>query len=254
MKQIIYVLIGGGVLTSCFPTSMITTPEPVKEKVITYDYSPPESSGADTVTTSLILLDPKYAEELEAYSQPMFTKFIKSMGDDFEELLVAKGYTLRGPYATYDEIVYSDKSETDLMLETEIKFDYEWDSDAVKYTRHVSLQGVTTGYTYWIEGNLHLGGKINLVIKESLTQEKLWVKSIPLTSKSIHILTDRYRVNNASEANAALSKDVQYKNAVYEALDEYYQNALQTAWNHLDPRELSPLRKQVQELRKKKGY
>jgi TRAP-type C4-dicarboxylate transport system substrate-binding protein len=47
---------------------------------------------------------------------------------------------------------------------------------------------------------------------------------------------------------------VGYKNAVYKALDDYYQKALKTAWNHLEPKELEALKKQVKDLRKKKGY
>ena len=253
-KTLVLMSIGVGMLTACFPPSLITTPEPVSEKVINYDFTPPESSGSDTVSTSLILLNPKYASELKAYGQPMFQKFIKNMGVDFEEMMVAKGYSLRGPYNTYDEIVYSDKSETDLLLETEITFHYEWGNEAMKYKRHVGYGGAITGYTYWIDGNLNLGGKVNLVIKESLTQEKLWVKSISLANKQILIQTDRHRVSSQNEAEVALANDVHYKNALYEALDEYYQNALKTAWNHLDPRELEPLKKQVKELRKKKGY
>lgn len=252
-KTIVLMSFGIGTLTACFAPSLITTPEPVAEKVINYDFKPPETKN-DSVDISLILLNPKFAEVFEAQKQIMFTKFIDNMGDDFEEMLVAKGYSLRGPYDTYDEIVYSDKSETDLLLETEIKFDYEWGTDAVLYKRHVGYGGTITGYTYWIDGNLNLGGKINLVIKESLTQEKLWVKSIPLTVMEIPIQSERHRVSSQSEANIALANDVHYKNAIYEALDKQYQKALKTAWNHLDPRELEPLKKQVKELRKKKGY
>ena len=247
-----YVLLTG-ILTSCFPPSVLTTPPPVEEKKINYDFTPPEQA-TEKVDIALILLNPNYASGFEQESQVMFTNFIDNMTLDFEEMLIAKGYSIRGPYATYDEIVYSDKSETDLMLGVEIDFSYEWDQGASNSKRMVGYGGVTTGYSYQIDGNLNLGGKINLVIKEALTQEKLWVKSIKLQDKKVLIQTAKYKVKSQTEGEQAIANDPQYKNVMYETLDDYYQNALKTAWNHLDPRELTPLKKQVEELRKKKGY
>jgi hypothetical protein len=176
------------------------------------------------------------------------------MGADFEEMLVAKGYSIRGPYDTYDEIVYADKNETDLLLESSIDFTYEWSSEALKKYRYHGGNYIAPFTRLQINGDLHLGGKVNLVIKEAITQEKLWVKSIPLVDKAIPVLTSTYKGGTTKEALAMVLQDVGYKNAVYKALDDYYQKALKTAWNHLEPKELEALKKQVRDLRKKKGY
>ncbi|NVK64170.1 MAG: hypothetical protein HWE22_06255 [Flavobacteriales bacterium] len=240
-------------LASCFPSSLITTPEPVIAKIIEYDFVPP-SKAEEKTDLSLIILNPEYAKGFEYEKQSMFVNFIDNMGVDFEEMLIAKGYSLRGPFDTYDEIVYADKSETDLMLKIEIDFSYEWAYDAIKDKPLYGYKGSLSGYSFQRDGNLSIGGKINLTIKESLTQEKLWVKSIKLDKKNVGIHTARYRVQNKQEGMNAIASDPQYVTVMYEALDSYYQKALKTAWNHLEPAELEPLKTQVKDLRSKKGY
>lgn len=241
-----------GILTSCFPTSLITSPEPVEKVVIEYDYTPPEVS-TEKVDISLIMLNPEYANGFQYEGQEMFENFIDNMGNDFEEMLIAKGYSLRGPYDSYDEIVYSDKSETDLMLSVEIDFSSEFGTKVTKRNR-TNLNSQIIGYTYEYIGDLNIGGKINLTIKESLTQEKLWLKSIKLDAKKLDIHTARYRVNSDTEGINAIVNDPQYVTTIYKALDDYYHKALKTAWNHLEPEELESLKTQVKELREKKGY
>ena len=81
-----------------------------------------------------------------------------------------------------------------------------------------------------------------------MTKEKLWVKSIKLSDKTITVRTKKH--GNLS----GVSNDPGYLNPMTIALDEYYQQSLKTAWNQLEPQELRTLKKQVQELRAKKGY
>lgn len=42
------------------------------------------------------------------------------MGNDFEKLLTAKGFTIRGPFRSRDEMVYNDKRNSDFVLQVEI--------------------------------------------------------------------------------------------------------------------------------------
>jgi hypothetical protein len=238
-------------LSSCFPTSMISTPAPIEKQIIEYDFTPPEVS--EKVDLSLILLNPQYASGFEYEKQEMFGNFMDNMANDFEEMLIAKGYSLRGPYDTYDEIVYADKTETDLMLSVEIDFSHQWETDIARRTRR-NFSNQFIGYSYEYNGNVNIGGKINLTIKESLTQEKLWLKSIKLDAKKIAIQTARYNARSDAQGVNAIMNDPQYVTAMYQALDDYYQKALKTAWNHLEPQELEVLTSQVKELREKKGY
>jgi hypothetical protein len=199
-------------------------------------------------------LKPSYAEAFEGEKERLFRKFIDNMEGDFEEMLVAKGYSIRGPYDSYDEIVFSDKTETDLLLETDINFSYEWSAGALRVKKGYKGTYVSNPNTYFIDGRLAIGGKINLVIKESLTQEKLWIRSISLEEKMIPIKTAEYKGHAYEEVMGAIGEDVGLHNPLYLALNEYYQKSLKTAWNHLDPNELTLLKSQVKELRKKKGY
>lgn len=246
MKNIIFTVVFLSLLlTSCGTTQTAT----VQREVKNFDWTPPTSAPPKSSDLSIILLRPNYAEGFKDSNEPVFKKFAKNMGNDFEEMLVAKGYSLRGPYDSYDEIVFSDKSETDLMLAVTIDFNSELSNGALKKSISLGAAALgTTAYKYFLDGQIYLGGKINLTIYESMTKEKLWVKSIKLSDKTITVRTKKH--DNAT----GIVNDPGYLNPISIALDEYYQQSLKTAWNQLEPQELIALKKQVKELRAKKGY
>lgn len=232
-------------LTSCGTTQTTT----VQREVKNFDWTPPTNAPSKSSDLSVILLRPNYAKGFKDSNEPLFKKFAKNMGDDFEEMLIAKGYSLRGPYDSYDEIVFSDKSETDLMLAVTIDFNSEISNGALKKSASIGAAALgVSAYKYYLNGQIYLGGKINLVIYESMTKEKLWVKSIKLSDKTVTVRTKKHDNLNG------VSNDPGYLNPMTIALDEYYQQSLKTAWNQLEPQELRTLKKQVKELRAKKGY
>lgn len=231
-----------------------TEPEPqVKEIRINYDFQPPETN-TDNVDIAFLFINPIYAKEFEEQNAPMYADFVKNMAIDFEEMLIAKGYSIRGPFATLDEIVFSDKTETDLLLEVEIDMNQSWSEAAFK--RKLGYKGtyIQSQDKYYLDGSLFLSGKLNLVIKEALTQEKLWVKSVPMVDKTIRVKTKEYEASDQQQGYYKVLNDISYKNSVYSALNDCYQKAMLTAWNHMNPDELKVLKNQVKVLREKKGY
>ncbi len=61
------------------------------------------------------------------------------MGVDFEELLIAKGYSIRGPFSSYDEVVFRDKQDSDLLMEVEINFNVEAGQGALKNLSSIKI-------------------------------------------------------------------------------------------------------------------
>jgi uncharacterized protein YbaP (TraB family) len=108
-----------------------------------------------------------------------------------------------------------------------------------------------TEYSY--SGFYVLSGKINLVVAEPITKEKLWAKSIPLKQKQINI-APYYRTTRQLDYSTAFTRDAGVMNPMIEALEDYYKQIFTTAWVHLDPSELAALKKEVMEIREKKKY
>lgn len=52
----------------------------------------------------------------------------------------------------------------------------------------------------------------------------------------------------------AVEANAEFISSVLCALEDFYSATLLNAWNHLDPQELTPLKKQVNEIRVKKKY
>ncbi len=220
-------------------------------KVATYDYTPPTTLLSKSSKVALLLLHPQYARNFKYSGIDVFSTFSKSMVADFNELLIAKGYSVRGPYEIYDAVVYSDKKETDLMLEVEI--DLNVNTTNALWTSELMYGYPQSRYVYKLNGNIVLSGKVNLTASEPLTREKLWAKSIPLAQQDIGVASEAtYDLPNNWEL--AFRKDPGIINPITNVLEGMYKSVFATAWGNLDPNELEPLKKQVDEIREKKKY
>ena len=217
-------------------------------KVPSYSFLPPSTSAVGSAKISFLFIQPKYAPTFEYSSVKVFYEFSKSMSADINQALTARGYTVRGPYDTYDEVVYSDRKETDLLLQIDIS--PEVDLSNVQCHRHVYMYGNVQQFYYTYEGTLILSGKVNLTASETMTREKLWAKSIPLEQKSIEIATE-HKYASTHEFVKAMTNDAGVVNPVVDVMQDFYKTVLQTAWNHLDPQELNALKTQVDEIRAK---
>ncbi|HVZ26709.1 MAG TPA: hypothetical protein VG842_11665 [Sediminibacterium sp.] len=232
-------------------------PPPVPTiKAPLYDYTPPSTAPAKSAQVVFLLVDPAYQEKFQYSSYKIFSDFSKAMSADYNESLTAKGYSVRGPFDYYDAVVYNDKKESDLLLQVEIDFDINpanitWSSVPVYVSGKGRYAVYRTEYKY--SGFFILSGKVNLVAAEPLTKEKLWAKSIPLKQKQVYIAPVYYS-DRMNSFNVGFSRDPGVINPMIEALEDYYKQIFATSWNHLDPNELAPLKKEVLEIREKKKY
>jgi len=227
-------------------------------KVGNYDFTPPFTDSAKSSKIAFALINPSFAPTFMWYNIDPFKKFCTSMGADFEELVIARGYSIRGPFASQGDMVYSDKSETDLALEPIIDISLDYSNlkcNTVKHY-HFGLYGTSYyTYTYTYSGNLIIGGSINLTASETQTMEKLWKKNITLTSQTITIAsTKEYNDCSVSTLVADVFGDPGVNNPIVTVLESYYQTIMNTAWKHLDPLEMATLKPQVDKIRAKKTY
>ncbi len=221
----------------------------IKLLILVYDWTPPSIAPARSAEVTLVLISPNYMKGFEEANEPTFRKFRENMATDFEELLVARGYSIRGPFNSYDEIVFRDKQDADLIMEVEINFNMEAVQGTLK--ARPDFGAAMLGQRrdkYFLDGELLLDGKINIMLKEPSTQEKLWIKSVPLQNLRINARTAKYSTIKG------LFKDSNLLNSLEAALDKSYQSAMNLAWKYLEPEELRQLKAQVKAIRKKKTY
>jgi len=87
----------------CAGMKKATTPLVVPE----FDFSPPSPVAPGSTEIKMGLIEPIYSGIFLYPNKPPFTQFRKNMGNDFEEILTARGYILKGPYEAYDLMTYS---------------------------------------------------------------------------------------------------------------------------------------------------
>jgi hypothetical protein len=178
------------------------------------------------------------------------------MTGDLNESLTAKGYTVRGPFENYDVALYTDKVESDLLLNVQIDFDLNdqniaWTGSEIQVSGKKKSAVFNT--LYKLNGFFVLSGKLNLSLSEPITKEKIWVKSIPLKQSKINIVsTGTYKI--LRDYSAAFEKEPSFSNPFVTIMQDYYKEILDLAWTNLDPNELASLKKYTKEIREKKKY
>lgn len=123
---------------------------------------------------------------------PLFERFSSSMAGDFAEILTARGYSIRGPFRTYDEMTFPDKEGSNLVLTATV--DIAYDTSQIKPVAVGSGIGVvdaidallgtdtSSDSRFRIEGTVHVEGRMTLIVAESITYEKMWTKSVDIQS------------------------------------------------------------------------
>jgi len=137
------------------------------------------------------------------------------------------------------------------MLQIEIALDV--DESNVYRKAHQTGFGQYISYYYTFYGSIILSGKVNLIASEPMTREKLWSKSIPLEQQKIDVASI-LKYDNPNAFNIALAQDPGIANPIVDVLEQFYKSVFSTAWNHLDPQELTSLKTQVDEIRAKSNF
>jgi hypothetical protein len=236
-----WILVGTALalLTSCTSTG-------VQRHAPRFDYSPPRDAKPAAANVTFAVVGANYPELI-----PLFHQFGENISQDFFEILTARGYTVRGPFQTYDDITYTDKKGSDLILIPELQINgdasgLKWDQS---FTAALFGQRGFTG-----EGNLVISGRVNLVVAESLSREKMWTKSVEIPPITIPVGATHMYTSPGIPVQVLLEREDVLYNGVAKALETQYNAILQRAYQYLDPDEMQIVKKQAQEIRSRKVY
>ncbi len=226
-------------------TSSVTQRIPAK-----FDYSPPSREQVGSANLTIALIKPRFVDKngtQPQYLTPPFNDMAISMGNDFEELLSAKGFTMRGPFGSRDEMVYNDKLNSSFALEINIDLNSSQYNRKYKYSPGM---GVIISAGYKMSGDVILGGDLIITASSPQYGEKIWKKNITL-EKLIFSYEGSLKWGNEPSLEDELKRDNVVYNAFAKELEKYYQTAMKLAWQQIEVAEMKNVSEQAKKADKK---
>ena len=177
----------------------VATEPPIPREMIVFDYTPIGEATAGSSEVTFAVVGTQVGSGIRIPENSLLADFANNMTKDFMEILTARGFGVRGPFNTYDEMLFPDKKDSDLILTAE--FGISLDTSAVRFE--------PLGEYYWhVVGPVEVKGYIYLLISESLTNEKMWSKKVPITP-----FTVRYVLPTRSGSNVIAKQNMKYWSA-----------------------------------------
>lgn len=180
-----------GILTLiCAVVVGCATLPPITRETIVFDYTPIKEATPGSANVTFAVVGTQIGTNFGGNASPLFKDFASSMTNDFMEVLTAQGFGIRGPFSNYDEILFPDKQASDLILTAEFEINPDLSNVPLDVTYYSSNRYHPPAGTLYLDMPIGdakpnqiviIKGKINLTISESLTNEKVWTKSVPIT-------------------------------------------------------------------------
>lgn len=242
-----------------------------------YQFESPKTEipGSAKSTIAIVTYKQNQADNL---SNEFNDRFVK----DLQNVLVARGYSVKGPFASKDELTFSDKKGSDFILTYGIAFTNEYSNVQITEKANISqlpqtecdllwdgtfsnlpIIGVTKNYTkgtaYYFKGEIKNTAKINLTLVESMSGEKMLSKTLDISAEPEAFETNVphaaiYGTVPAASIRQTKVADIGMQNARFKTADKIYTNAFTSIWKSLDPEELREIKKQSDEIKSKKVY
>lgn len=242
--------------TGCISSKSTTSTAPIIQRIpAKFDFSPPSRSQAGTTGITIAIVKPTYVgQNPEYYVQP-FNEMATSMGNDFEELLTAKGFTMRGPFGSRDEMVYNDKINSSFVLEIGIALNPLYKRKYVTTTKTnwagiLNSSAPATIQRQKMSGEITLAGNLVINAKSAQYGELIWKKNIALDPASFTYLGSLSWQGYPTMAEE-LNQDNQVYNTLSGELEKFYTKALALAWQQIDPAEMKTVAEQAKKADKK---
>jgi len=260
MKQLNTLLLSTMIffMIGCSMTKNTTAPTaPPQQRVpAKFDYSPQSRAQTGSTGITIAIVKPTYVGKNPEYFVPPFNEMASRMGNDFEELLTAKGFTMKGPYGSRDEMVYIDKINSSFVMEIGIELNpqynrkYSTAEHAPSFSEILLNKNAPTTYTYKMSGEVTLGGSLVINVRSAQYGELLWKKSIELETSSF-----TYEGQNAWSSVPTMADELNKDNVVYNTvsreLEKLYNKTLNLAWQQIDPAEMKGVAEQGKKADKK---
>jgi hypothetical protein len=262
-------------MSACLPFTTTPPEEPVaipaaRTPEYQFDYVP--QAQENPLEAVVAMLNPVYEvknvscePETPAIST-ILDEYTAALAKDFEETLLAKNYTLIGPFTGIDQMVFGDKERAALALQPIISLTLEC-QDNKDNVEILNAQRRPTGdvirvgrneYPYYrqtgtvkMPGLLRAQVRITLVMTEPLSEQRVWQKDIAIPASSApytFYLDTRYTFHLDPQTREIVIEDeVTTLDGLYDerpavvadVLNGLYQQQLATFSDYFDPREIA---------------
>lgn len=235
-------------LVACGTTQKVT---PTKYNP-RFSYTPEQRSQITEKSLTVAIIDPVFSDGNDNVLVEPYRSFVNNMADDFEEVLNANGFKIKGPYKTRDEMVYGDKLNSDFAIEIEVIVE----TDQVDFGKRSLSLGESLLYedAYRLGGKFYQKGRIILTATDPIDGEKFWKKTVDLDRTLV--TTDgvlKFTGDPNQLSSEMMLRDVGIYNPVAKALESYYADAMTGLSRHVDPREMTQISNQIKAKRKRVG-
>lgn len=240
-------------MLACAPAPVPRPPLP--PPTYSFSYEPPQQ-GARRTGITLALVRPSYEPvapqaSAQAWRQwQVVGQYLQSMGGDFQRMLVARGFTLTGPFDDLNQMTYPDKQTANLTLTPRVFLNVDRRVESTGENEPLAFSGTAVG-------TLTANAWITFELIEPLSGEKMWIKKLTLSPKQERYTYD-YQVSRESQGGRTIRR-VSYsrsndQHVLAKVLEEYYAIVMQTAWDYFNPDEIAALKKMADEVRQKKRF
>jgi hypothetical protein len=217
-----------------------------------FSYSPEQRSQITEKSLTVAIIDPVFSDGKENVLVEPYKSFVNNMADDFEEVLNANGFKIKGPYKSRDEMVYGDKLNSDFAIEIEVIVETE----NVNFGQRSLSLGESLLYNgaYKLGGQFYQNGRIILTATDPIDGEKFWKKTVDLDRTLVTadgVL--KFTGDPSKISSEMMLRDVGIYNPVAKALESYYTDAMTGLSRHVDPREMTQISKQIKAKRTRIG-
>ena len=213
-----------------------------------YSYEPPKRESVASADIIIALMKPMFLlGDYNGNNEEPYTKFSSKMVNDIEALLTAKGYKVRGPFSSRDEMVFNDKQNSDFTLEISIDYNAEVQRN---WKSHFSIIG--SYFTYSVKsGNVNITASVVMTAISNFTGEKLWKKNLDLGAKSFSYTGSTRWDSQSITFRRELTEDNNFWNPYTKQLETVYGEALSTLWKQFDVNEMKYVAKEANKEKEK---
>jgi hypothetical protein len=220
-----------------------------KAYVAKFDYTPASQVGYISGGVSFAVAGATYKTNNKEWLWMRYPQFINlddAVKSDFSDLLVSKGFSVRGSFESYDLIPYSEKKNIDMLLVPQIEL-----SITIKDPNAV-IENIWAAPPIYIHtGIVEVSGKVTVELREIATRELMWSKNIPFEKYEFP-----YRIRNCPgyDQQHGIVFDLKpiLTTDVAKGVEAQYQKIMTTIATLIDAEEMKILKKQCQEVRKEK--
>ena len=221
-----------------------------------FDYTPPEEAAPGSTDITFAVVGAEFETPVQTFNPmasirevPMFREFAGNMRSDFAEIVTARGYTMRGPFETYDQMTFPDKENSNLVLSARVSFI----QDLTGMHQKLNDGYFYGGDYYTVEGSIVVRPRVEIGLWESLTGERMWTKSVDITPITVTI-TSSIGYRTPVTLHDILVNDNQFYSDLGRQLEIQYQEIMNRTYGYLDPGEMELVNRQATSLRERKTY